>query len=161
MVSDDFSFPTITDPIPCFVGSPPLWNVSYEVFSGSSYGNRGDRSDEELQRRKSFPMAERDMKLEDEERMDMLWENFNDELLPSLDKNKEERRFQKGGKLDSGLAGDKAELYCVKTWKMSKPSNSTTAMLSPKKPSLLTLMKVMKKLFLLHNSHCHQKKSIS
>ncbi|KAJ4963233.1 hypothetical protein NE237_023172 [Protea cynaroides] len=135
MVSDDFSFPTITEPFPLFVGSPSLWNVSYEVFS------RERDDDQQFQRRKSFPMADRDMKIvgnhgigckeDDEERMDMLWENFNDELrpIPSLDKNKEQRRLRKGGgggggRFDSGVTGDKAELYCVKTWKMSKTSSA-------------------------------------
>ncbi|XP_042494853.1 uncharacterized protein LOC122074068 [Macadamia integrifolia] len=148
-VSDDFSFPTITEPVPRFMGSPSLWNVSYEVFSGSSNGIKREKDDEEIQRSKSFPIADRDMKIEDEERMDMLWENFNDELS-SFDKKEEQWRLRKGGKMDSGLARDKAEVYCVKTWKMSKPSS--IAMLSPRKLSLLTMMKVMKKLFLLHNS---------
>ncbi|XP_043705161.1 uncharacterized protein LOC122654971 [Telopea speciosissima] len=172
MVSDDFSFPTITEPIPRFMGSPSLWNVSYEVFSDdSSYviSTTEREKEEEHHRRKGYYTKIKSAKddgitKEDEERMDMLWENFNDELrrISSLDKNREGGRLQRkdGGdgeyKLDSDVVGDqKTELYCVKAWKMSK--TSSTAILSPRKPSLLTMVKVVKKMLLLHNSHCHKK----
>ncbi|XP_042497515.1 uncharacterized protein LOC122076253 [Macadamia integrifolia] len=174
MVSDEFSFPTITEPIPRFADSPSLWNVSYEVFSDhdSSYGitTRDQREEEEYHRRKSFPMAINREKMksakdggiskEDEERMDMLWENFNDEIrrISSLDKSKEDRRLRRKGGGDSGVDGDQeAELYCVKAWKMTKTSSS--AIFSPRKPSLFSMVKVVKKMLLLHNSHCPKKSS--
>ncbi|KAJ4964645.1 hypothetical protein NE237_016494 [Protea cynaroides] len=169
MVSDDFSFPTISESIPRFVASPSLWNVSYEVFSDSSYGTRGEK-EEEKHGRKKFPMSDRDiiklanedMSKDDEEKMDMLWENFNDELrrVSSLRKNKEDAgRLRKGGDWDSGMSEEKAELYCVKALKMSKTSSH--GIFSPKKPRLFTMVKVVKKLLLLHNSHCSKKSSIS
>lgn len=97
----------------------------------------------------------------DEEKMDMLWENFNDELHhPSLDKEGTER--PKGAFSHAAIgyesdteAAEVAELCCVQALKMSKSSS----MLPHRRPGFLVILKALKKLFLIHHSHCPQKTS--
>ncbi|KAJ4826173.1 hypothetical protein Tsubulata_034269 [Turnera subulata] len=78
--------------------------------------------------------------LEDkEDKMDMLWEDFNtEELFP---------RSTDTEKSDS----DVVSIGCVEALRL--PKTGSGAIFAAKKPSLVVFMKVLKKLFLLHNSH--------
>ncbi|XWS41206.1 hypothetical protein CRYUN_Cryun17cG0060800 [Craigia yunnanensis] len=73
MVSEDFSFPKITNPFPQLTSLPSLWRVSSLV-----YPEYEDNEEDVVKEVVSFQMNERDS--DDPEKMDMLWEEFNEEL---------------------------------------------------------------------------------
>ncbi|KAF9670649.1 hypothetical protein SADUNF_Sadunf13G0090800 [Salix dunnii] len=74
-----------------------------------------------------------------EEKMDMLWEDFNTEERLT--------RSHSSSRLDT----ETVSMGCVEALSMSKPNNGT-AIFSPRKPGLVVFMRVMKRFFLLHNS---------
>ncbi|KAL6010648.1 hypothetical protein ACLOJK_001085 [Asimina triloba] len=94
-------------------------------------------------------VAEFDM---EEERMDMLWEDFqNYDELTQTGLERKEAEFSEGGFLgppvyyDMRAEGHKLPGFCcVEALKMSKSS----------RPGVVVMLKVLKKLFLLHNSQC-------
>ncbi|PIA59290.1 hypothetical protein AQUCO_00400290v1 [Aquilegia coerulea] len=110
----DFSFPTIVDPIPRLEYSASLWRVPSEVSFDSCREDDGLDEGVDIKREVS-----------EEEKMDMLWENFNDESNCNT---------------SSGNKG---------LWEASVSSSSVMA--SNKKPSMLVISKVLRKLFLLQN----------
>ncbi|KAK8693233.1 hypothetical protein V6N13_070826 [Hibiscus sabdariffa] len=79
MVTDDFSFPKITNPLPQFTSLPSLWRVSSLIYPEYEEEEEEPAS---LQR-KSFSISfssESEANRRDPEKMDMLWEEFNEEL---------------------------------------------------------------------------------
>ena len=154
--TEEFSFPTTA----CGIDSPPLWSLSPaaspDVFLDRKAKECSTREEEEgeeedcfpdgpdnHQERKSFSNLEKSSKLsgkvvdedeDEEEKMDLLWEDFNEELP--------RRR-------SSRFSGDTVELGCSQTLKLSK---NNAAMFSPRRPGMLVFMRVLRKLFLLHNS---------
>ncbi|XP_057975197.1 uncharacterized protein LOC131162600 [Malania oleifera] len=135
--ADDFSFPAVADAFPRFAESPPLWRPS--------------SADERANERRSFSCMEMNSKRthtqdqgEEEEKMDMLWEDFNDELM--LRRSCEACR----ARCDSSDR-DAAELGCVGPLKMTKRSGA--AVLPGRKPGVVVFMKALKKLFVLHHFH--------
>ncbi|OMO97191.1 hypothetical protein CCACVL1_04633 [Corchorus capsularis] len=147
MATEDFSFPTTADLFPCGIDSPPLWRLS-PAASPDVFLDRKSKQEEEEecfldivadkdhdQERKSFSYIEKskkvvvDSELEEdaEEKMDILWEDFNEELARS---------------------GSSKEAL-----KLSK-TNAASAMFAPRRPAgMLVFMRGFRKLFLLHNSH--------
>ncbi|MBA0617108.1 hypothetical protein Godav_026582 [Gossypium davidsonii] len=134
MVSEDFSFPKITNPLPQFTSLPSLWRVTSLVYP--EYGDNNEE-EEEPTRRKNLSVSclsseseanKRDG--EDREKMDMLWEEFNEELkrASSLRSRKEVKEAMNSG---------------------------TGMMIYPKKQSKISLLAVMKtlkiKIFYLGN----------
>ena len=166
MATEDFSFPTIGDKFSCGIDSPPLWNLSpiaspnsrhEEPPKGSAKEEGNDLKDEKdyclwpkpieyIRQRKSFSHVETGGKLvikdgkedsdHEEQKMDMLWENFNEELS----KNSSSR----------SNTSSRMQFGCVKALKTSKINSAT---LSAKKPGMVVILKVLRKLFLLQNSH--------
>ncbi|XWS24833.1 hypothetical protein CRYUN_Cryun27aG0018900 [Craigia yunnanensis] len=161
MATEEFSFPTTTDLYPCGIHSPPLWRLSPaaspDVFLDrkakecSTRDEKGEDGDEEEdcfpdrpdkhQERKSFSYVEKGSKLskkvvaeDEEEKMDLLWDDFNEELPRSRSSRSSE---------------DMVELGCAQALKLSK---SSAAMFSPRRPGMLVFLRVLRKLFLLHNS---------
>lgn len=176
-VSDDFTFPTITDNnslyrvhFPSFTTSS-LWYVSplpeqgkfgleqkiHQRRSFSSLeGNRGtDNWTRDLGFFADFNGKNNVEFFVDEDKMDMLWEDFNDELRePSSDEKEAERPH--GVFSDSNEDARKmADLGCVQKFKVSK----SRSLLPHRRPSLLVMLKILKKLFLIHSSHCPRKTS--
>ncbi|KAL2513279.1 Uncharacterized protein Adt_18879 [Abeliophyllum distichum] len=147
---EDFSFPATTaDSPPRFIDSPPLWR-SVSVPPPHETPERLDGKEESKEtcnnnQRKNFS---RNMKIErreeeeeedvddEEEKMDMLWEDLNEEYS----RNNSDRDVQTS---------------CVKTLKLSKFNRHS---LSGKKLSILLLMKILRKVFFVHNSRCSIKK---
>ncbi|XP_060192516.1 uncharacterized protein LOC132622022 [Lycium barbarum] len=158
---DDFSFPTITNTPPRFLESPPLWRATsvasrrleknHTSDHNIAYSTKGEDHEENLDmspfisnkancinyQRKSFSYIEgaaamKRMNIEEdeeeEEKMDMLWENLNEEIS-----NKIMTRNT------CGKDTDKVEPKCIKSLNLSKAS---------KRPSLVVLIKVLKKVFL-------------
>ncbi|KAG4119186.1 hypothetical protein ERO13_D11G062800v2 [Gossypium hirsutum] len=133
MVSDDFSFPKITNPLPQFTSLPSLWRVTSLVYP--EYGDNNEEEEEPM-RRKNLSVSclsseseanKRDG--EDREKMDMLWEEFNElKRASSLRSRKEVKEAMNSG---------------------------TGMMIYPKKQSKISLLAVMKtlkiKIFYLGN----------
>ncbi|KAI4352853.1 hypothetical protein L6164_007065 [Bauhinia variegata] len=167
MATEDFSFPAISDTHPCAIDSPPLWNLSpvgspipYPVFSE---GKREKRSYEEdcfeakfvtRSQRRSFSYIQNRQRRsgedyedhDEEDKMDMLWEDFNEELS-----------------LTTGSATSSSrevvELRYPSLLKVSKANNG--ALVSSKnKPGMVMLVKVLKKLFSLSNSQGKPRKRV-
>ncbi|KAJ6383659.1 hypothetical protein OIU78_027030 [Salix suchowensis] len=170
--NEDFTFPIFTDPISCGIDSPPLWCLSpepdpcHEETSKASSTEGEESGPEEESYKDCFPtepskylaprkslssieelgaaaisklVRRKGSRNDDrEEKMDMLWEDFNTEERLT--------RSQSVSRLDS----ETVSMGCVEALRMSKPS---TAIFSPRKPGLVVFMKVMKRFFLLHNSH--------
>ncbi|WMV53978.1 hypothetical protein MTR67_047363 [Solanum verrucosum] len=145
---DDFSFPTITNTPPRFLESPPLWRTtsvaSSRVQKNPDHEENLDMSplisnkSNYINQRKSFShiegvvamkrMIEDEDEDEEEEKMDMLWENLNEEMSNKI-----------MTKTSCGKNTKKVEYKCVKSLNLSKAS---------KRPSLVVLIKVLKKVFL-------------
>ncbi|OAY23703.1 uncharacterized protein LOC110606492 [Manihot esculenta] len=179
---DYFSFPTTTDTTSSAIDTPPLWRLSPAASPDFCHGTTKTEEEEEEEEDsdqdedyqdclpthqpikystqiKSCSWAERGggAKLDDEnedkeEKMDMLWEDFNEEL--SIKRSPSSLRF------DSDI--HMVKMGCIHQIQSLRSSTKTTstAMVSPKKPpaaaaSLVVFIKVLKKLFLLHNSHTH------
>ncbi|KAB2002426.1 hypothetical protein ES319_D11G065800v1 [Gossypium barbadense] len=133
MVSEDFSFPKITNPSPQFTSLPSLWRVTSLVYP--EYGDNNEEEEEPM-RRKNLSVSclsseseanKRDG--EDREKMDMLWEEFNElKRASSLRSRKEVKEAMNSG---------------------------TGMMIYPKKQSKISLLAVMKtlkiKIFYLGN----------
>jgi hypothetical protein len=169
MATEDFSFPTIGDALPCGIDSPPLWHLSpasspnscrEEPPNGAAKG--GDQRDEEdcfpprspieQSRRKSFSSVQGCRKAanddddddeddDEEDKMDMLWEDFNEELSRTCSTSRS----------NTSSSRDMVELGCVKALTTSK--NHGAALTTRKPAGMVVIMKVLKKLFLLQNSH--------
>ncbi|KAK6775569.1 hypothetical protein RDI58_026570 [Solanum bulbocastanum] len=142
---DDFSFPTITNTPPRFLESPPLWRTTSVASSRLCKNpNHEENLDmfplisNNINQRKSFShiegvaamkrMIEDEDEDEEEEKMDMLWENLNEEMSNKI-----------MTKTSCGKNTKKVEYKCVKSLNLSKAS---------KRPSLVVLIKVLKKVFL-------------
>ncbi|KAJ8760442.1 hypothetical protein K2173_015109 [Erythroxylum novogranatense] len=154
----DFSFPTITDTLSSSIDSPPLWRLS--PVASPCHEKSPYKEAEELKecvqtrleikctQRKSFScgwdkLLKAGNRKEDEdddeaEKMDMLWENFNEEML---------RR----SKSARGQSEQIPDVGCVhQTLRLSKKNGT---LFSPRKTGLVVFVRVMKRLLLLHNSH--------
>lgn len=124
--TDEFTFPVITDSHSCSIDSPPLWRLSPAKDS-----NEEDK----------------------EEKMDVLWEDFNEELSGSSSSSSSSSSSRlKPGKR-SGSGRDMAEMGCAQALKLSKNPGTANAIFSSRKPGFVVFIKVLKKLFLLHHSH--------
>ncbi|KAJ7973943.1 Glutamate-1-semialdehyde 2,1-aminomutase 1 [Quillaja saponaria] len=167
MATEEFSFPAIGETNPCSIDSPPLWNLSpaaspnsYHIetekeearkYSSDSKEDKEDCFAQKLNKynqRHSFSCVENSLKGlggdDEEDKMDLLWEDFNEELSSTT-----------GSATTSSR--DMVELGCVQALTMSKTSG---AGFSNRKPAGMVILKVLKKLFLLHNSHLKTKKSV-
>ncbi|GLT58761.1 hypothetical protein SLA2020_316290 [Shorea laevis] len=159
--TEEFSFPTITDSYPCGIDSPPLWHLSPaaspDAFRDKSSKEGEKRVKEEDDResfeteekhRKSCSYVEKGSKVSrrvgytevGEEKMDLLWEDFNEELSRSCSSRMG----------SSGCSSDMVELGCVQPLQLSKTNGG---MFSPKKPSIVVFFKSFRKLFLVHSFH--------
>ncbi|KAG4183576.1 hypothetical protein ERO13_A09G117400v2 [Gossypium hirsutum] len=162
--TEEFSFPTSTDLYPCSIDSPPLWRLSPaaspDVFLHSKgkqeedcfpVSQRADEDDHQERKSKSHEdhngwkqsdkgVAE-DEDEDEEEKMDMLWEDFNEEELPRSGSS-------------SRCSEDMVEMGCGggHSLKLSK-TNAGMFSQSPRRAGMLVFMRVLRKFFLLHNSH--------
>ncbi|KAL5721170.1 hypothetical protein ACHQM5_013763 [Ranunculus cassubicifolius] len=111
----EFSFPTIIKRHHSLDFTTTLWHAPSEV-SDNTDGGESVKS-----------------VADEEEKMDMLWESFNDEFQrnSSIGRNRE---------LKSSL-------------EIQEMRRSSSRAICTRKQSLLLVMKVLRKLFLLHNSH--------
>lgn len=169
-VEDDFSFPTAIDAFSrCGIDSPPLWRlspaaspISYRQKTASDRNFRDTTGDAEktdqfasvrftasLQRRRRFSSDAAADGGEDEaaaEKMDVLWENFNEELSRSR-----RSKLKKSAEMES-----MEEIGIVKTRRRMAELNlseTSGAVATTRKATGKTaIVKVLKKLFLMHNN---------
>ncbi|KAB1228192.1 hypothetical protein CJ030_MR5G008789 [Morella rubra] len=153
MLTDEFSFPKVTANTfnHQLLISPSAWHVSSLVYPACNPDE--DRGVGEGFSRKSFSYFESEIKTEvdgterreSEEKMDMLWEEFNEELqrVSSMDKRKQAEKLSRSIGSESqyeGGATEEIELCCLQALKTSKTS---------KRPNTVVGIKVLKKLCLL------------
>ncbi|GMN60614.1 hypothetical protein TIFTF001_029718 [Ficus carica] len=155
MTTEDFSFPTENFPS-SKIDSPPLWHSSPVSSGVNSHQELTSKDDEKrsirigkkpanFNQRRSLSCVDHGRKMakrpgekegitDQEEKMDLLWEDFNEEL-------------NLGSRVDSDkCSGDHqmADFGCVKGLKLSRTRNNN-------KPSMIIVLKMLKKLFLLEN----------
>ncbi|XP_057793439.1 uncharacterized protein LOC131010062 [Salvia miltiorrhiza] len=140
----DFSFPAAADSSP---DSPPLWRrsataprreVEEEGFTLPSFqAFRFSRS-----------VKERKCNEDGEEKMDMLWEDLNED------------RFAKSAQ-NSDVSSPRREVQmsCVRGLRLSRANGHIIS--HGKKTSILVFIKALKKVFLMHNSQRAIKKKPS
>ena len=157
-VTEEFSFPKVsTNPIPHFTISPSLWRVSSLVYPDDNNldedNNVRDGGDGFCRNSCAY-LEESKIKREtttdgarlesSEEKMDMLWEDFNEEIH-TVDKKKEakSKRLSRSRGLDSQSEDlQMVEFCCLQALKMSKTSKRT---------NMVVVMKALKKFFFLRN----------
>ncbi|KAF5751758.1 hypothetical protein HS088_TW02G00776 [Tripterygium wilfordii] len=154
MVSQDFSFPKITNSSPQFTISSSLWHASSLVFP-SFDDNFLDNSKGELDlgRNSSFSCPE----TSEEDKMDMLWEDFNDkELQRVCSKEKNKNREAKPEKLSERENNTMVvEFCCMEALKISKRGTGGGIIQHHlnKRQSMGVVVKVLiRKLFSTNNS---------
>uniref|UniRef100_I1JD79 Uncharacterized protein n=1 Tax=Glycine max TaxID=3847 RepID=I1JD79_SOYBN len=151
MDTEEFSFPRISDTCAHNIDSPPLWNLS-PAASPNPYYQGNKRVENECfgaklvaaeAHRKSFSYVENRKKRfgleEDENRMDMLWEDFNEELYSTT-----------GSATSSSR--EVVELRYAPALTVAKTNNSSLLPTKNNKPGMVVIVKVMKKLFSINNS---------
>ncbi|KAH6765198.1 hypothetical protein C2S52_014251 [Perilla frutescens var. hirtella] len=141
---EDFTFPT--DSPPRFFDSPPLWRRSSSAAAkGKEVGDGGIFNPPYFQEMRGGSAKVRsctslhDEDDEEQEKMDLLWENLNDDQCGKTAQNS-----------DISSPRRDVQISCVKALKLSKASGRH--MISGKKTSILVFIKVLKKVFLMHNS---------
>lgn len=150
---EDFSFPATTDSPPCFIDSPPLWRASSAPSSFSRHHDDkvAEGKPEDWEKGLSHSFHQELIEAGDgpgkggslsisEDRMDMLWEDFNEELLSPLALH---RNGSNSEKVKAGFGS-------VKAWSISKANTD--------KPGVVVLLKVLRRLFLIHSNHRPLKK---
>ncbi|XVE83479.1 hypothetical protein DITRI_Ditri16bG0091400 [Diplodiscus trichospermus] len=190
MVSEDFSFPKIKNPLPQFTSLPSLWRVSSLAYPEEEEEEDEDddhdhdhegKEDADRQvlnfQRKSFSIS---YLLESEsnnmEKMDMLWEEFNEELkrVSSLSRRGEARVIYKFKAEPSRKSS--VELYNHRpqplslplplpqpqpqALKMSKPNIGSGVFYNKRHTrSMSVVMKTLKNIFYLPNLVWERKRS--
>ncbi|KAK4784501.1 hypothetical protein SAY86_018869 [Trapa natans] len=130
MDGEDFSFPATTHSLPFSIDSPPLWQgpsaASSAPTAAASVGKQEGKGHQNAKGR-SLSL--------DEEKMDMLWEDFNEETWPPLalqrNNGKGSRKMVKMGGCGS-----------IKGWSISSDNSE--------KLGVVALLKILRKLFLIH-----------
>ncbi|CAN0890128.1 hypothetical protein LINGRAHAP2_LOCUS16270 [Linum grandiflorum] len=147
--TDEFSFPTAASGFE----SPPLWRLSPAA------------SPHHPHQRRSFSHAAEYTDDAGEKKMDMLWEDFNEEEL--ITTSKSQRVYPVPDRRGSG--GVMVDVGCVEGRLRLSPKRSTTtparmmnsSSTSTAKPGLVVLVRVLKRLFLLHHRHHHKHSATS
>ncbi|KAG2281558.1 uncharacterized protein BNAC02G20860D [Brassica napus] len=143
--SEEFSFPLLASRV-SGIGSPPLWKPSPE--RGWARPVIGRDGDNDLS--KSFSYVERRRSLwtdKAEEKMDMLWEDLNEELPPRRSQSLRNELSGDGGEKKSSLLIDESSAVAVGCgMKLTKQKKKK------KSPNVLVLMRVLKKLLVLRSS---------
>ncbi|CAL0333388.1 unnamed protein product [Lupinus luteus] len=164
MEIEDFSFPGINDTCSHNIDSPPLWNLSPSP-SPNPYQRKKEEKENDLfgekliahGQRKSFSCIEigrKRIELDDgddhEDKMDLLWEDFNEELYSttgsSTCSSREVVEFRS----------------CAQALIVSKNKSKTNALVSTKSgSSMVVIVKVLKKFFSINNNvQGRQRKSV-
>lgn len=149
MTTEDFSFPT--ENVPSCIESPPLWHSSPAASSSDSHQEETAKELEEVRtERRRFSCIENGQKIakrdgneeeeeDQEETMDLLWENFNEELSRS----------------QSSLRANSEKFSGDQIVAMGRVNQTLTFSRTKDKPPMFMVLKVLRKLFMLHNHNSH------
>ncbi|XP_073136154.1 uncharacterized protein [Henckelia pumila] len=160
---DDFTFPaaaaaaTTANSQPRFIGSPPLWRhlaaSSQNSELLSELGEQEEEEDQEKSNIKEFKASssnsidhrkENAPNDDEEEKMDMLWEDLNEEF--SRNSGKIPQKIS----TEISSPGRAVQVRCIKAMKLSKANG--------KKSNILVFIKIVKRAFAIHNSRRSIKK---
>ncbi|KAG1328125.1 putative Glutamate-1-semialdehyde 2,1-aminomutase 1 [Cocos nucifera] len=177
---DDFSFPTIaTDqdsfcqfPFPSITTSS-LWFLSPETKTTNlrrsfsvAEGTAADISNTiKRNHRPNSPSFSDcgDTFIDYQERMDMLWEDFNEELCQASDDRKEgivEKNSKGSAGTAQGLLNGREKHGAVELcWLPALGASKSGRVLHHKKLSLVEMLRVVKKLFVVQKTHSSKRKS--
>ncbi|CAH8331534.1 unnamed protein product [Eruca vesicaria subsp. sativa] len=138
--SEDFSFPLLASQDSSQISdsdTPPLWKYSPEnILRGDDGRSILGKCDDE-DRRKSFSYVERRSSLGSviaEEKMDMLWEYFNEELLPTRSQSLRNE------------PGESSVVFVERGMKLTKTKKKKMS------TNVLMLMRVLKKILVMRRS---------
>lgn len=162
---DEFSFPAVpVEQEPLRQLSFPLWFISSVANQKTDHHHRRSSASSEEAAEIANALEMATSVLNDEERMDMLWEDFNEELCRiSCDPKKDAANGEassnssatNGSETDSRRHG-MVNLPCIQA---SAASKSGT-IIHHGRPSLLFMLKVLKKLFLIQKTSSSKRKSL-
>ncbi|MED6187443.1 hypothetical protein PIB30_076499 [Stylosanthes scabra] len=139
MNTEDFSFPRILGNYSCHgIDSPPLWNLSPATASPNPY--KGDYEKVNCFESKIVPSNKG--KNGEEDQMDLLWEDFNEELTPTT------IRYAS----DISSSRELVEFRCTTAFTFAKKTNGALVQGNKNRQGLVVIAKVVKKLF-FNNSH--------
>lgn len=157
MDTEEFSFPRISDTCSHNIDSPPLWNLSPAASPNPYQGSRRGENDcfgaklvAEVHR-KSFSYVEnrrgKNGFEEEEDKMDLLWEDFNEQLYSTTT----------GSATSSSR--EVVEFRCAQELTVAKTCHNGL-LPSKNKPAMVVIVKVIKKLFSIHNSQGRSRKAV-
>lgn len=171
---DEFSFPTIpVEQEPHCQLPLPLWFVSSIASQDTNHQHRRSSSSPEEAAEKidnALELASSALGLEgvdrflnDEERMDMLWEDFNEELRRMSCDRKMDAANGEASSNSSSMTGSETDsrrhgmvdLPCIQAFSASKGGS----IIHHRRPILLLMLKVLKKLFLIQKTTSSRRKS--
>ncbi|KAI9098507.1 hypothetical protein K1719_025132 [Acacia pycnantha] len=121
-VTEDFTFPRVSDTYPLTIESPPLWNIP----SPATDQDTG----------KAEVIGDDDKYEKDEDTMDLLWENFNEDLCST-------------SASATSSSTEMVEVRCGSGALTVMKSNGSVIASNSCKPGTLVLLKLLKKLFSL------------
>ncbi|XP_010912579.1 uncharacterized protein [Elaeis guineensis] len=166
---DEFSFPTIpVEQEPLCQLPFPLWFVSSIADQETDHHHRRSFSSPEEAAKmadalelasSALSLDDKDQFLNDEERMDMLWEDFNEELRRmSCDRKMDAANGEassNSSSTDSRRHG-MVDLPCIQAFGAS----TSSSIIHHRRPSWLLMLKVLKKLFLIQKTGSSKRKSL-
>ncbi|KAK4253001.1 hypothetical protein QN277_010843 [Acacia crassicarpa] len=121
-VTEDFTFPRVSDTYPLTIESPPLWNIPSPAADQAEVIGDDDKYEK------------------DEDTMDLLWENFNEDLCSTSASS-------------TSSSTEMVEVRCGSGALTVMKSNGSAFASNSCKPGTLVLLKLLKKLFSLTNTH--------
>ncbi|CAI0396448.1 unnamed protein product [Linum tenue] len=154
--TDDFSFPTTADA--AGFDSPPLWRLSPAAspIHRRSFSHAAEYT---KARHENFNHDGQDG---GQTNMDMLWEDFNEELSTAAASRSKPRvypvRGHRGLLLSPPrqISGGSVDVGCGEgRLRLSPKRRSISSSGGSGKPGFVVLIKVLKRLFLLHHHHHH------
>ncbi|KAJ0976833.1 hypothetical protein J5N97_012307 [Dioscorea zingiberensis] len=141
---DEFSFPTIADE------QEPVDNLPFPVWfvTGGDRRPNGGSPEAQMDYSPAGNGEESECLVDEEERMDMLWEDFNEELHKDITREE----MGSSSEAESGMEQQGGvELCCVPR---------TRNMLRHQRPSLVIILKVLKRLILIQKTSASKKVSV-
>ncbi|KAL3638737.1 hypothetical protein CASFOL_016644 [Castilleja foliolosa] len=149
-LEDDFTFPAAANggnSPPHFIESPPLWRRPTTADEKPDKLKGKEAKDDEKSKlcsfQDQFKKSSNFVNEDEEEKMDVLWENLNDESSRNGVKIAEECDV-------SSSSSSRVQIRCAKSLRLSRANGQ---MFSSKKPIVLVFIEVMKKVLLKHNSN--------
>ncbi|XP_054786420.1 uncharacterized protein LOC129292800 [Prosopis cineraria] len=134
--SEGFTFPRISDNCPFTIDSPPLWNIPSPSFSAAATDQDARKATES----EAKLICDGFLYENDENTMDLLWENFNEDLHST-------------SASATSSSTEMVEARCGSEALTVVKSNGSVIASNSCKPGTLVLLKLLKKLFSVTHPH--------